>query len=222
MNLEKRKGLLERFGNFLIFLFPFLFFLTGVISLINSAWFDLFFCFFGLLLSAIPFHIQKKTNLNFSLWLKVFILVFIWASFTLGEMAGFYARFFWWDMLFHTCAGVVFGLLAFNLFYILNKINTSSFMVSNSFLILFSICFAISMGVFWEIGEFILDFFFKMNIRSDFIGESLDVDTMFDLIFTFIGAIIANIFVYIYLVSKNKNLKNFFNKLVQFKKFKEA
>ncbi len=222
MNLKKRKGLLERFGNFLIFLFPFLFFLTGVISLINGAWFDLFFCFFGLLLSAIPFHIQKKTNLNFSLWLKVFILVFIWASFTLGEMAGFYARFFWWDMLFHTCAGVVFGLLAFNLFYILNKINTSSFMVSNSFLILFSICFAISMGVFWEIGEFILDFFFKMNIRSDFIGESLDVDTMFDLIFTFIGAIIANIFVYIYLVSKNKNLKTFFNKLVHFKKFKEA
>lgn len=222
MNLKKRKGLLERFGNFLLFFIPFLFFLTGIISLINFAWFDLFFCFFGLLLSAIPFHIQKKTNLNFSLWLKVFILVFIWASFTLGEMAGFYARFFWWDMLFHTCAGVVFGLLAFNLFYILNKINTSSFMVSNSFLILFSICFAISMGVFWEIGEFILDFFFKMNIRSDFIGESLDVDTMFDLIFTFIGAIIANIFVYIYLVSKNKNLKNFFNKLVQFKKFKEA
>jgi len=198
----------------LLFFIPFLFFLTGIISLINFAWFDLFFCFFGLLLSTIPFHIQKKTNLNFSLWLKVFILVFIWASFTLGEMAGFYARFFWWDMLFHTCAGIVFGLLAFNLFYILSENKLNSFRVSNSFLILFSIFFAISMGVFWEIGEFILDFFFKMNVRADFVGESLDVDTMFDLIFTFIGSIIANTFVYFYLISKNKDLKRFFKKII--------
>lgn len=214
MNLKKRKGLLERFGNFLLFFIPFLFFLAGIVSLFNGAWFDLFFCIFGLFLSAIPFQIQKKTNLNFSLWLKVFILVFIWASFTLGEMAGFYSKFFWWDILFHLCAGVVFGLLAFNLFYIINESHSYSFRVSNSFLILFSICFAISMGVFWEIGEFILDFFFKMNIRADFVGESLDVDTMFDLIFTFIGAIIVNTFVYIYLVLKNKKLKNFFNKII--------
>lgn len=218
MKLKKRTGILERFGNFLLFFIPFLFFLTGIISLINRAWFDLFFCIFGLFLSAIPFQIQKNTNLNFSLWLKVFILIFIWASFTLGEMAGFYAKFFWWDMLFHACAGVVFGLLAFNLFYIINETNSYDFRVSNSFLILFSICFAISMGVFWEIGEFVLDFFFNMNIRADFVGEPLDVDTMFDLIFTFIGAIIANVFVYIYLISKNKKLKSFFSKIIWFKK----
>ena len=74
------------------------------------------------------------------------------------------------------------------------------------------------MGVFWEIGEFVLDFFFNMNIRADFVGEPLDVDTMFDLIFTFIGAIIANVFVYIYLISKNKKLKSFFSKIIWFKK----
>ena len=82
----------------------------------------------------------------------------------------------------------------FLLVYILNREKGVAFELSPIFVAIFSLCFAVSIGVIWEIIEFTIDTVFKLNMQKSGL-----VDTMWDLIIDFLAALAVSFSGYMYL-----------------------
>ena len=95
--------------------------------------------------------------------------------------------------------------MGFSLVYFLNNAENVNISMSPFFVALFSFCFAIMCGVFWEIFEFSLDQIFGTNTQRSGL-----VDTMWDLIVDTIGGFAAALIGYFYLT---KDKESFFIKL---------
>ena len=125
---------------------------------------------------------------------EVSAILFVFASFLLGDIHGYYERFWWWDLLLHGSSGVLLGLAGFLLIYILNSEEKVHVNLKPFFVILFSFTFAIAIGAAWEIFEFAMDSFFGLNMQKSGL-----VDTMWDLIVDTGGALISSIGAYFYI-----------------------
>jgi|FLOH01.1.fsa_nt_gi hypothetical protein len=146
----------------------------------------------GLLISFLPSLIEKKFNIIFPPEFELSIAVFLYASFILGEIRGFYGFFPWWDVLLHGISGILFGLIGFTIVYSLYY--THKVVFAPIFAVIFSFTFALAMGALWEIFEFAVDQLFSTNMQTSGL-----VDTMWDLIIDSIGALIISISGYFYL-----------------------
>ena len=129
------------------------------------------------------------------------VLVFIAAAVLLGEMLNAYDKFWWWDDMLHGSSGLIFGMIGLFIIYAVNK--RTDMRISALFVALFVACFAMAMGVLWEIYEFTLDVAFKTTMQQWNMGSNAIVmgkdyqgmglrDTMSDLITATIGALIAS------------------------------
>jgi len=165
----------------------------------------IFLAIITLVLSFSPSYVEKKNNLQIPEIFEIIIVLFIYASIFLSALLNLYYRFFWWDDLLHVLSGVIMGFIGFIAIYKINyKYGTN---ISPALVMLFSFCFAITLGVFWEIFEFSSDVFFgtahqKWNLPSTEImigkpyqGSGLR-DTMSDLIVDSIGAFITSLITY--------------------------
>ena len=133
------------------------------------------------------------------------LVAFVLAAIVVGEMLHMYNTVWWWDDMLHGASGLIFGLVGLFVIYAINK--RSDMRISPVFVAIFVTCFAIAMGVAWEIYEFILDVYFKTTMQQwnmppqaivmgrDYQGMGLR-DTMSDLITATIGALIAGVFSY--------------------------
>ncbi|MFH1715155.1 MAG: hypothetical protein ABH857_03055 [Elusimicrobiota bacterium] len=102
-------------------------------------------------------------------------IVLIYSSLFLGEIGGFYFKFWWWDNMLHALSAVMLSVLGFIIVYVLysgKKVSASASLVS-----VFAFGFAVSLGAIWEIFEFIMDNVFYLNMQKSGL-----VDTMTDLI----------------------------------------
>jgi len=164
----------------------------------------------ALLLTFFPNILEKRFRVYLPSSMQVIIILFIFASEYLGELNGFYYRFWWWDIMLHTTSGFLLGIVGFMFVYLLNEkylsVNLSPF-----FIVLFAFCFAITMGVFWEFYEFGMDRFLGFDMQKfRFPGEDGLVDTMTDLIVDTLGALVVSILGYMYIKEKHDL---FFSKL---------
>lgn len=115
-------------------------------------------------------------------------IVFLFASLFLGEVRGYYVRYWWWDVLLHTASGFLLGILGFLLVYVLNEIESVDLHMKPAFVALFAFTFAVSMGGLWEIFEFTMDRMFGMNMQKAMLGDPSGLtDTMWDLIVDTVG-----------------------------------
>ncbi|MEX0964234.1 MAG: hypothetical protein WDZ52_09380 [Pseudohongiellaceae bacterium] len=115
-------------------------------------------------------------------------VVFVYMSLFLGEVQGYYTRFWWWDIVLHTGAGFLLGILGFLLVYVLNEKEEIELDLHPKFIAFFAFQFAMGMGAIWEIFEFAMDQLFGMNMQKSGI-----MDTMWDLIVNAIGALLVSI-----------------------------
>lgn len=133
--------------------------------------------------------------------LLMIVLVFIAAAVLLGEMLNVYDKFWWWDDMLHGSSGLIFGMIGLFIMFAVNK--RTDMRINAFFVALFVACFAMAMGVLWEIYEFSLDVIFKTTMQQWNMGSSAIVigkdyqsmglrDTMSDLITATIGALIAS------------------------------
>ncbi len=98
--------------------------------------------------------IEKKSNINIPDVLEAFITLFIYAGIFLSTRFNLYYKYFWWDDFLHTMSGVLTSSIAFLLLFLINHHYSLKF---NPLLIaIFTFCFSMTMGVFWEILEFTL------------------------------------------------------------------
>lgn len=168
-----------------------------------------------LIISLVPF-VLNKMQIDVPDFIYIFFICFCLAHFFCGEILGFYVRFKWWDVMLHTISGVMLALLSFSLINLLND-EDGSFKLSMGFSILFAFSLAVTIGVLWEVVEFIIDCWFGSNMQrayvsthdgrgAPFIGQKALLDTMKDLILDSIGAAITC--VTCGFLARKKKLKN--------------
>lgn len=125
------------------------------------------------------------------------IVVFIGGTLFLGEVYDFYNRFWWWDLIMHGGSAIGFGLIGFVLVFMMFQ--GDRYAAPPIAVAFFAFCFALAIGAMWEIFEFGMDQIFGLNMQKSGL-----MDTMWDLIMDFIGALIGAGTGYAYLKGRAK------------------
>lgn len=168
-------------------------------SYLNSRWLVFFTALVALFFTFVPLILKKLFDLKIPAWFEITVLLMIYGSLFFGEVRGFYARFWWWNVLLNTVAAVILGLIGLTILVVLykdEKIEGSPILIS-----FFAFCFSLAVGTLWEILEFVLDNSFSFNLQQ----LSLK-DSMLDLIFNAVGSAAVAIAGYFYLQKGQKTL----------------
>lgn len=144
-----------------------------------------------LVLSLAPNLLASRYDIALPMPFVVSIVVFIAASLIMGEVFDIYDRIWWWDIALHATSAIALGMVGFLFIYML--FDGDSFAAPPAALAFLAFTFALSIGAIWEIFEFGMDMAFGTTMQKS------ALDTMRDLIFDAIGAIIGALAGYTYL-----------------------
>jgi hypothetical protein len=139
-------------------------------------------------LTFLPVILGRRFRATIPAEMELLAVAFLYASLFLGEVHGYYVRYWWWDALLHTGSGFLLGILGFLLVHILNEHERVELHMKPCFVAFFAFLFAGGLGAIWEIFEFAMDQIFGMNMQKSGL-----VDTMWDLIVDTVGALVISI-----------------------------
>lgn len=147
-----------------------------------------------ILVTLLPLILGRQFDVRIPPEFEVLAVVFVYASLFLGEVHGYYIRYWWWDAVLHTGSGFLLGVLGFLLVYVLNERPDIDLHMRPRFVAIFAFMFAVGMGALWEIFEFGMDQIFGLNMQKSGL-----VDTMWDLIVDTTGAAVIALLGWAYL-----------------------
>lgn len=180
------------------------------ILLYQQSWQSLFLVTLIIATVFSPLLFRHKLQMEIPAEFHVTAVLFIFASFYLGEVQDFYHRIWWWDILLHTFAGFLMGILGFLLVYILNESKNIDLRLAPGFIAFFAFTFALAIGSIWEIFEFGMDQILGTVMQKPMFGDPSGLtDTMWDIIVNAIGAFVITFLGYGYL----KHRQSFFVKV---------
>lgn len=142
--------------------------------------------------SLVPLILARQWRIILPLELELAFTAFIAAHYILGELGGFYEKYWWFDLLLHDFTGFVVGMVGFVWAYMLfctNRIKAQPW-----FIFVFTVSLAMAVAGVWEIFEFSMDQLFGFNMQKSGLP-----DTMGDLIASLIGSILVGLPGYFYL-----------------------
>lgn len=149
----------------------------------------------ALIAMLIPSFLSKKLKIVIPSSMYIIFVLFLYASVFLGEFKSFYYKIPNWDSILHGCSGAMLGALGFSFVNIFNDNEKIHVKLSPIFVSVFAFCFAVTLGVVWEIYEFTFDGILGLNMQKFalengilLIGRAALKDTMKDLIIDCIGA----------------------------------
>lgn len=155
-------------------------------------------CLLGIAVMFLPSFLTRHFKLTLPNGMYVMFIIFLYAAIYLGEVRSFYYRIPNWDMILHTFSGVMLGALGFSVVDILNKSEKVKMQLSPFFVSLFSLCFAVTLGVLWEFYEYTFDGILGLNMQkfaieggAPLMGRAALQDTMEDLLVDMLGALIS-------------------------------
>ncbi len=167
--------------------------LVAFAALSFGDWENFFISLLALVLSFIPELIENTYKVVLPIEFEAVIVLFIFLSVFLGETAGVYERFWWWDGMLHIASGLVLGFAAYLILY--SWYRQGKLVASPTLIAALVFMIGLTLGVFWEIFEFAMDQIFGLNMQRG----SLQ-DTMGDLIVDGMGAGIVAILSYEHIV----------------------
>jgi hypothetical protein len=135
-----------------------------------------------LALSLAPAIVARWADIHVPATFMLAVVAFVGGTLFLGEVYGLYVRFWWWDILMHGASAVGFGLIGFVLMFMMFQGDRLA--APHGAIAFFAFCFAVAIGVTWEVFEFTADQLFGMNMQKSGL-----VDTMTDLIIDIVGAL---------------------------------
>ncbi len=135
-----------------------------------------------LVITLLPFLLGRRLNVFIPPELEALAILFVFASLFLGNVRGYYLRFWWWDLVLHAASGFLLGILGFLLVYVLNEKEDIELEMKPAFVALFAFMFSVGLGAVWEIYEFGMDVLFGSSMQHGL------ADTMSDLIVDVVGA----------------------------------
>ena len=166
-------------------------------------------CLLGIFAMLLPGIIEKKIKIEIPSTMLLLYTLFLYCAIYLGEVKNFYYTIPYWDTILHTCSGAMLGALGFSFVSLLNHQREIPVQLTPVFVSLFAFCFAITLGVFWEIYEFTFDGILGLNMQKFaletgelLVGRSALTDTMKDLVVDSIGAFVMSVIGYISLKYK--------------------
>ena len=172
-------------------------------------------CILGVFAMLLPGFLRHQINLVIPSKMLVVYTVFLYCAIYLGEVRSFYYMLPHWDTILHAFSGAMLGALGFSFINFLNKTEAVPINLSPIFVVTFAFCFAVTLGVLWEVYEFLVDGFFGTNMqkfaledRTILQGRSALIDTMKDLIVDMAGAFVMSLVGYISLKYKKGWLEN--------------
>lgn len=166
-------------------------------------------CILGLFAMTLPGLLSHRFQIEIPSGMLVLYAIFLYGAIFLGEVRSFYYTVPHWDTILHTFSGGMLGALGFSFVTLLNKTDKIPLNLSPLFIAIFAFCFAVTLGVFWEIYEFTFDGVLGLNMQKfalesgeQLMGRAALQDTMKDLIVDCLGAFIMALVGYISLKYK--------------------
>lgn len=148
-------------------------FISMMIQFYNHHYQNVFYCLITIILFIIPYTIDKKSPIILPNTLEIMIFLFIFSTTILGELCNFYVMIRHWDTILHTIHGFLCAAIGFSFINILNHSNKAYTTLTSIFVIFVSLCFSMTIGVFWEFFEFSGDYFFNKDMQKDFIVNKI-------------------------------------------------
>jgi uncharacterized membrane protein YjdF len=177
-----------------------LLFLELLIALWQHNWLPAFTAAGIIGITLIPFFVERRFKVHIPPQFQLMGIGFVFASLFLGEMRGYYTRFWWWDIVLHTSSGLLLGIVGFLLVHVLNEIEKIGMQLKPGFVAFFAFLFAVGLGALWEIFEFSMDTLFGTNMQKPMLHDPSGLlDTMVDLIVDTVGALVISLFGYYHL-----------------------
>ena len=156
----------DKLKSFVYFFLRGLIILCLIIHLFRGDFDSVSICVLSLILLFLPFIIEHHLKIDMPNVMEIVIMCFVFAAEILGEINNFYGIIPFWDTILHTLNGFLMAAIGFSLFDILNK-NLKSIYLSPIFLCLFSFCFSMTIGVFWEFFEYGMDKIVLFDMQKD-------------------------------------------------------
>ena len=166
--------------------------LECIAALFTQAWSAVFVAAATLALTFLPQRFARFFGIRLPRSVLTAIVLFIFATLFLGEVADFYVKFWWWDVALHFLSALSFAMLGFLFIFMLFE--GDRYAAPPWALAMLAFCVSLSIGALWEVFEFAMDQFFGMNMQKSGL-----VDTMKDLIIDTSGATIGAISGFLYL-----------------------
>ena len=152
-------------------------------------------CLLGIVGMLFPSFLDRRFRISVPLGMMVMYTVFLYGAIYLGEVRSFYYLVPYWDVILHFFSGVMLGCLGFSVVVMLNDAQSVHITLSRGYVAFFAFCFAVMIGVVWEIYEFATDGIFGTNMQkfmledgTMLVGRAALTDTMKDLIVDCCGA----------------------------------
>lgn len=178
--------------------------LAGAVGAVwEQQWFNAVIITGIILITLLPQLLARRFKVIIPAEFQLLTIGFVFASLFLGEVHGYYTRFWWWDIVLHTSSGFLLGIIGFLLVYVLNETEQIQLKMRAGFVAFFAFLFALGTGAVWEIFEFTVDSLFGTDMQKTMLGDSSGLtDTMWDLIVDAVGALIISVLGYGYLKAK--------------------
>ncbi|WP_211221950.1 hypothetical protein [Lacticigenium naphthae] len=158
----------------------------------------IFQCVVGLIVIFIPSKIERKYSIDIPDIMEIIFFLFLFAAIYLGEVRNFYFRVPHWDSVLHGFSALMLGALGFLLVNYINDTGILDVRLSPFFVALFAFNFTVTVGVIWEIYEFLADGILQTNMQKFItaegeilIGREALTDTMKDLIVDAVGGFVV-------------------------------
>ena len=146
-------------------------------------------------LTLAPVTLGSRLPVRIPFEFQILAVTFVFATLFLGEIESYYRLIWWWDAGLHASSGLMFGIVGFLLVYALNQNERIDMNLRPRFLALFAFVFAMAVGALWEVFEFAMDQTFGLEMQKPRLGDPSGLtDTMWDLVFDAIGALIISTF----------------------------
>lgn len=205
---DKATKISDRFNRRLTLLLKLALIVGAMMEMLQQEWLKAIATLGIIIITFLPVVLGQKFDVRIPPEFELLTVVFVYASLFLGEVHGFYLKFWWWDALLHTGSGLIVGIFGFLLVYVMNEKGDIELSLKPSFIALFAFMFALGIGTLWEIMEFAIDQIFGSNMQKSGL-----VDTMWDLIVDSLGALTISILGYGYL--KTAGSESFLERWIQ-------
>ncbi len=184
----------DRFNRRLTLLLKVILITGAALEALQGNWLTAAATFGVVIVTFLPVVLGQTFDVRIPPEFELLAVVFVYASLFLGEVRGYYVKYWWWDSLLHTGSGLLLGIFGFVLVHVMNEKEDLHLSMKPSFVALFAFMFALGMGALWEILEFAIDQTFGTTMQKSGL-----VDTMWDLIVDGLGALTISILGYGYL-----------------------
>ncbi len=112
------------------------------------------------------------------------LILFIWGVNTFADQVHLYYLLWWFDIPMHILGGLWVALTSMVIYYHTGWVHRHD--RSTSFVVAAMLTAALTIGIFWEVFEYSVEHFVKLNDNGVF-------DTLKDLLDDMIGAVIASV-----------------------------